>query len=63
MIQHMDFGCNRSDNPMSDGMAFIFNKGQGFLETPSCWWGMTVTLFLVLLICNMMVGYRCHISR
>jgi len=48
---------------MSDGMAFIFNKGQGFLETPSCWWGMTVTLFLVLLICNMMVGYRCHISR
>ena len=58
MIEHIDFGCLRTDNPLNDAGRFWIGKVQTFMESPSCWTGIVLTLFLVIVVCNMIVGYR-----
>ena len=55
---HLDFGCLRTENPISDGQMYILSRIQSYLETPSIWCSMTLTLFLILVITNMIIGYK-----
>lgn len=62
MIEHLDFGCLRTDNPLHDAGRFWMGKVQTSMESPTCWTCIVLTLFVVIVVCNMVIGYKFHLN-